>query len=481
MTTTLLLNWMLLSTLGLGACWLFYYLVLRPERSFQFNRGLLLLAPLLTAALPLLPLPLSWLPPQGLTQLPGALRPTAWLPEVQVGASAAASSLPPWPLLLYAAGVVLSLLWQARRLLLLWHQTRHLPRQAAPGYTLRLTGGQLPISSFGRTVYWDETTPLSPAEAAQVLRHELVHVRQGHSADRLWLGFWQALLWFNPFVYLLARALGLTHEYLADAGAAPAATPAPGYAALLARQSLHQLGLAPTLAHPFFTSQTLTRITMLNRQTPVRRWKQWLVLPLLGLLVGAVACEKAAPLPPPPPPPPAPAEATVAPPPPPPPVEAATPPVPPVKVYTYVEHMPEYAGGIPQLLSDLGNSVKYPAGAVSAKLEGKVFVSFVVGEDGQLRDFKINKGIVATDKSQQPLADVMNQEALRAVRELPGRWQPGTQDGKPVSVAYTVPITFALKQPGTSFRPNGATTPLGPQPPGTLSAMAKLLNYRPRC
>lgn len=438
--TTPLLPWLLLSTLLLGACWLFYHLLLRHERSWHFNRGLLLLAPLLAAALPLLPLPEAWLVAANLPAASGPL--TAWLPEVQIGPSADRSAALPGLGLLYGAGVLLGLLLQAARLLRLWQRTRQLPRQAAADYVLRPTGGRLPTSSFGRQVFWDDTAPLSPAEAAQVLRHELAHVRQGHSADRLWLSFWQCVLWFNPFVHLCARALSRTHEYLADAAAAPPTAPA-GYAALLARQALSHFA-APALAHSFSTSQTLTRIAMLNHRTPARRWKQWLALPLLGLLVGVVACEKADQLTPPPPPPPPPlvVDAPAAP--------AAD------RVLEVADEMPEYQGGMEQLMRDLGQLVKYPESAQAAKLEGKVFVSFVVAADGTMQDVKVRKGIshplTAPGKDGKPVTttistpadQALDAAALRAVQQLPGRWTPGRQDGKPVAVAYTIPITFAL-------------------------------------
>ena len=73
-----------------------------------------------------------------------------------------------------------------------------------------------------------------------MLRHELAHVHQRHTHDRLVVEVLRAVLWFNPFVHLCGRALALTHEYLADkaalrgsANSAPALSTA--YARLLAR------------------------------------------------------------------------------------------------------------------------------------------------------------------------------------------------------------------------------------------------------
>ena len=65
--------------------------------------------------------------------------------------------------------------------------------------------------------------------------------------------------------------------------------------------------------------------------------------------------------------------------------------------------------------------------------EGKVFVQFVVDQDGSLTDIKVTRGI-------HPKCD---EEALRVVRNAP-KWKPATQRGKPVKVLVTIPINFKL-------------------------------------
>ena len=456
-----LLNWFLLSTLSLGVLWLFYHLVLRRERCFGYNRALLVLAPPLAALLPLLSLPTRWLP-----AVPTAARVPLHLllPTVEVSASApTAGTLSPisWLLIIYGAGVALLLARLGRQLWQLWRFTRTLPAEPHQDYTLRHTGGRRPTGSFGRTVFWDETAPLTSAEAAQIFAHELVHVRQRHTLDRLWLAGWQALLWPNLFVHLLPRALDLTHEYLADSLVAPAAP--TDYVRLLARQATGWLGQAPALTHSFFSSSTLTRIAMLNRPFVTRPWKQWLALPVLGALLFVVGCEKntpadeavapqiqvskqAATMPAPPPPPPYMANeenAKI--------TEGGS------KVYFYVEQMPEPAGGMSGLMRYIGEHVHYPEAAKQSKLEGRVFVNFIVAADGTIQAVKIMKGSgqvqvsapgevlklrnIAVDPA---AARAMDEEALRVVSGLP-RWTPGKQGGKAVAVSFTIPIMFALK------------------------------------
>lgn len=454
---TSLLSWMLLSTVLLGACWLFYRVLLRQERCFQFNRRFLLYTPWLVLALPpLLGLAGPWLASWLLTWqtlVPGTsgLLSGGVLPAVTISATGApgpASFDMHWLLLTYGAGVLALLGFKAWQLFRLWQTARTWPSEARDGYTLAYTGGQRPISSFGRRIFWDETLELSAAEAAQVLRHEEAHVRLGHSRERLMLELARALLWFNPFVHFYPAALELTHELLADdaaLGQSEAEDAAESYTTLLAQIALRQLHPELPLAHSFTQSLTLTRIRMLTSHSPVRRWKQWLLLPLSAALLLLAACEKSAETPavsaqkstsdqtmPPPPPPPPP-------------------------VYSYVEQMPEYPGGQAQLLADIGKLVVYPATALAEKLEGRVFVKFIVAPDGILQAAQLQKGIdyevkyPGADGQQQttrittPAAQALNEAALKAIRNLPGKWKPGRQNGQPVAVFYTVPITFSLK------------------------------------
>jgi len=438
-----LLNWMLLSTALLGAWWLCYRLALRGERSFGYNRAFLVLGPLVAAGLPLLPV--AW--PVGWGAAPATLLGVAnvLLPAVEVRAPGAATEAAAvdWAFWLgagYAVGVFLLLGRLGLSLVRLWWATRALPRETAPDYILLRTSGRLPTSSFGRVVLWDETLPLSAAEARQVLRHELAHVRQGHTYDRLLLEVLGAVLWFNPFVHLCSRALALTHEYLADAAAldpktaaAPAFSPAHSYAHLLARQVATRLGFAAPLTHSFSHSQTLRRIAMIQKTSPVRRWKQWLVLPLAAVLFIAVASGRTAAQGGPKPKPAAVLREGT---PPPPVLMGRTPsPVSSPPVYTYVENMPQLpgGGGNAAIVAAIQRNVIYPKAALANRIEGRVFVSFYVDSEGQVREAKIVKGL-------DPEIDAA---VIAAVQKLP-RFRPGTQDGKAVSVTFTVPITFAI-------------------------------------
>ena len=104
------------------------------------------------------------------------------------------------------------------------------------------------------------------------------------------------------------------------------------------------------------------------------------------------------------------------------------------EVFFIVEDMPEFPGGDLALRKYIANAVKYPVIAQENGIQGKVYVTFVVGKDGSINNASIARGV---DPS-------LDKEALRVVNSLP-RWKPGKQRGKPVNVSYTVPINFVLQ------------------------------------
>lgn len=97
--------------------------------------------------------------------------------------------------------------------------------------------------------------------------------------------------------------------------------------------------------------------------------------------------------------------------------------------------LPEFPGGMNELMNFIRKNVKYPADAQKNKIEGKVVVEFVVTKDGSVRDFNII--------SKTP--DILNKEALRVVKSMP-KWKPGKKDGKIVNVHFVLPIAFKLQK-----------------------------------
>jgi TonB family protein len=104
------------------------------------------------------------------------------------------------------------------------------------------------------------------------------------------------------------------------------------------------------------------------------------------------------------------------------------------EAFDVVEQMPQFPGGPAALMQFLSQSVKYPKEAFEKGIQGRVIANFVVEKDGSITEARIVKSV-------DPLLDA---EALRVVGIMP-KWAPGTQNGEPVRVKYTIPITFRLQ------------------------------------
>lgn len=104
------------------------------------------------------------------------------------------------------------------------------------------------------------------------------------------------------------------------------------------------------------------------------------------------------------------------------------------RVYDRVDQMPQFPqGGMSGMIRYLSKNIDYPKSAQENGTQGTVRVQFVVGTDGSLTDFKIV----------QSVDPALDKEALRVVMSMP-KWKPGTMNGKPVRVRYTLPVAFKL-------------------------------------
>lgn len=90
-------------------------------------------------------------------------------------------------------------------------------------------------------------------------------------------------------------------------------------------------------------------------------------------------------------------------------------------------------GGLPEFRRWVMETVKFPREALESGVEGRVLASFVVEADGSV-------GSVRIIRSPHP---VLSRKVVRALAESP-RWTPGSQNGEPVRVKYTVPVDFRI-------------------------------------
>ena len=101
--------------------------------------------------------------------------------------------------------------------------------------------------------------------------------------------------------------------------------------------------------------------------------------------------------------------------------------------FDVVEQMPQFPGGVGEMMKFLSTNVHYPEAAFKAGKEGRVLATFIVEKDGTISNVKVVKSV----------SEEIDAEAVRVIEAMP-KWNPGKQNGKIVRVKYTIPVTFRL-------------------------------------
>lgn len=106
------------------------------------------------------------------------------------------------------------------------------------------------------------------------------------------------------------------------------------------------------------------------------------------------------------------------------------------EVFTVVEQMPEFPGGIAEMYKFIGKNMQYPQIEKENNVQGTVYITFVVDKNGNINDVKSLRGVAGGPN--------LEKEALRVVKMMPA-WKAGKQNGREVSVQYNLPVKFVLK------------------------------------
>ncbi len=134
--------------------------------------------------------------------------------------------------------------------------------------------------SFFKFIFWHTDIDVNTATGKQMLRHELTHVQEKHSADKLLIQIVLIMGWPNPIFWLLKRELETIHEFIADNKTIDNGDTA-ALAIMLLAAAYPQQRFA--LTNPFFYSPIKRRIAMLtNNKNPRFSYaRRLVVLPLL--------------------------------------------------------------------------------------------------------------------------------------------------------------------------------------------------------
>ncbi len=140
--------------------------------------------------------------------------------------------------------------------------------------------------SFLKYIFWNDDIDISTSSGNQVFKHELAHVQQKHSYDKLFINAILVVFWCNPFFWLLRREMEMIHEFIADKTAVENSD-TEAFAAMILQAAYPKHRFAIT--NHFFYSPIKRRLIMLtkNNKTKAGYIARIMVLPLAFLLFAA--------------------------------------------------------------------------------------------------------------------------------------------------------------------------------------------------
>jgi len=204
-----------------------YDLFLKKETFFNWNRAYLLITPVLSFLLPLIQLDFirQNIPTEFSIQLPEVLITDSpmqvhLLPEVVIGSESSLSnyiSLIPIFGYLWYLGIAASLFLFIYKIFKIFKLRRSGTKINAKKITLVSLPNTNTAFSFFNTIYIGSN--LSEIKKTNVIVHEKIHVREYHSIDLVFFEILRILFWFNPLVYIYQNRMAILQEYIADAKA----------------------------------------------------------------------------------------------------------------------------------------------------------------------------------------------------------------------------------------------------------------------
>ena len=182
--------------------------------------------------------------------------------------------------LIYKTILLLSNLWKIRKCIL------NNPKQKAGKYWIINTDRQVVAFSFFHFIFFNpDFRNLTSHEVQQIINHEVIHARQLHTLDVLFIEFIGIILWFNPLVHFIKNEIQTVHEYIADEKITGSGESKKQYA-----QLLFNLASEPgafCLSTGFSGKQINSRIVMVykSRSLPGQKLFFTLLIPVAALLL----------------------------------------------------------------------------------------------------------------------------------------------------------------------------------------------------
>ena len=464
---TQLLIYSLKASMILALCYVPYMLILRRESFFRLNRTVLLAIMVLSLILPAFNI--SWMSLDNVPVMHATYQQMAdaGLPVQSVSIEEMPEVVAEQPAktkwfdiiaIVFFIGMVLSILYRTVQMGVLSYilsRKNVWTKRQDDGILICCRKGEFsPYSWINRIVIseidWDEN-------ARAILLHETGHIKAKHSYDQLLLMLCQAMMWYNPFAWLLGSSLDDVHEYEADDYVLTQGINAKSYMLLLVSKVAKWEGYS--FVNSLNHSTLNKRVIMMKASPAVSSWRRskiLYILPVCALALSVFATPKIA----------EPTQKAL--------LELEQEQEGPAIVNPDVA--PFYGVENKDLYKYISMNLRYPIQALECGIQGRVWVEFVVNPDGSLSDIN---SFCEEDGNPDGMSDVINEvkvvsynlnsqngedkepaiikeakqslmdEAVRVIENTSGQWTPGymhNEDGTQttVRVKLTFPLTFRL-------------------------------------
>ena len=265
----------------------YYWLALRNKVFHQYNRFYLLASVLLSLLVPLIEINVMHKPdkavPAAIQLLQVVNNGDEYMDDIVISANQNSFTASQFLWLIYAiVSMVLlflfiGMLWKIRSLFV-----KHLHSMAGEIYFVNTTAKGTPFS-FLKCIFWNDYIDPETVTGKQIFKHELAHVQQKHSYDKLFINFTLIIFWCIPFFWLIRKELNMIHEFVADKIAVEdSGTEAFAAMILQAAYPRHQF----SLTNNFFYSPVKRRLIMLTKSNNSRKnyFSRLMVLPLAAIV-----------------------------------------------------------------------------------------------------------------------------------------------------------------------------------------------------
>jgi len=421
------------SSIALTILYAFYWLLLRNETYFGWNRLYLISSIFISLISPLINITIF---EKAGVSIGNIIQPV--IVSTQIGSIRENHSLSILSII-YISGAVFFTLKFLSKLSQIYYMYYRFQKVQYNGFRAVLVDGNISPFTFFSILFLSRSD-YEKGDITEIVVHEKAHKEQLHSLDVILLEFTTIIQWFNPFLWLIRIALKSEHEFIADSKVLEKGYDKVTYQTLLFEKSLGVIGLGVTNNFNYSLLKKRLKMMTIKKSNSAAIVKYIFALPLLLSMCLLLSTNMK--------------------------VLGQD------KVYLEVEKMPVYngEGGVRE---DVAKHMKYPKSAAELGVQGRIWLQFVVSDKGKVMDVKVikvtvpekdmDKEVVVTAqkkdkdgkvefkdykstgdaKIDQAYKDLEN-EAIRVIKLL-GDFTPGEKDGKKVNVQFTFPITFVLQ------------------------------------